>query len=313
MTQYAILQKEDILEILSRYDLDLKSYDPIDQGEGSSTYLLRTEQRQFVLTLFEIDHIRAVNMGKLLGLLEKYKFPTSRVYAPENGGPVIGYGGKPVLIKPYITGQVMAVPNEDMISQVGTAMATLHKIPCPDYLPHRYAYGLQTYSDLLDCGIDQEYEDWLAGRLVHLKQRIPARLPRGLIHGDVFRDNVLFVGQTFKALIDFEDACQYYRVFDLGMAVVGLCTEGKQIKLTKVRSLVKGYQTINVLEEQEKKVLRLFIEYAAIALSSWRFWKYNIHTPIAEKADKHMEMVSVANHARAIPKEEFWDSVFDRK
>lgn len=311
MTQYSKLQEKEIQEILSKYELDLTGYESIEEGEGSSNYLVRTAHGNYVLTVFEIEFYRVVNLSKLLRWLEENEFPTTRVKESANGDAVTSFHGKPVLIKPYITGQVMEVLDENMIRQVGAAMAQLHEIPYPDYLPDQHAYGLQSFPSVMKSGIDLEYENWLAQRYEFLKERIPVGLPRGLIHGDVFRDNVLFVGKAYKALIDFEDACQYYRVFDLGMAVVGMCTEGKQIKLTKVRSLVEGYQYINVLEEKEKEALRLFIEYAAIALSSWRFWKYNIHTPIAKKADKHMEMVSIANNASGIPKTIFMDSVFE--
>ena len=162
----------------------------------------------------------------------------------------------------------------------------------------------------MEKGINLEYEDWLAQRYKILKQKIPSGLPRGLIHGDVFYDNVLFDGKTFKALIDFEEACHYYKVFDLGMAVVGVCTEDLQVRLTKVRSLVDGYQNIRVLEEKEKESLQLFVEYAAIATSSWRFWKYNIDTPIAEKSDNHYEMANIAKEVRRIPKVKFMNTVF---
>ena len=143
-----------------------------------------------------------------------------------------------------------------------------------------------------------------------LSNEIPPGLPRGLIHGDLFYGNVLFAGKTFKAIIDFEDACQYYQVFDLGMAAVGLCTEDFIVSMTKVRSLVGGYQKNKVLAEQEKEALQLFIEYAAIATSSWRFWKYNIDWPIAEKAGKHWEMVKIAKAVRAIPQAKFMNTVF---
>ena len=116
--------------------------------------------------------------------------------------------------------------------------------------------------------------------------------------------------KKFKALIDFEEACQYYKVFDLGMAVVGLCTEESKVRLPKVRSLVNGYQEIRVLEEAEKEFLPLFIEYAAIATSSWNFWKYNIDTPIAELSGKHWKMVNIAMDASAIPGEIFMSAVF---
>ena len=143
-----------------------------------------------------------------------------------------------------------------------------------------------------------------------LRGTIPSGLPRGLIHGDVFYDNVLFDGKKFKALIDFEEACQYYKVFDLGMAVVGLCTEGSKIILPKIRSLVKGYHTIRMLEGAEKKVLQLFVEYAAIATSSWRFWKYNIDTPIAELSQKYWDIVNISKAASTISHEKFIKTVF---
>ena len=311
MTQYSKLQAKDIQDILSMYELDLTGYESIEEGEGSSNYLVRAAVGNYVLTVFEIDHNRVVNMSKLLRWLEENEFPTTRVKESANGDAVTSFHGKPVLIKPYITGQVMDVLHEDLIAQVGAAMAQLHEIPYPDYLPDRHAYGLHTFPSVMESGIDLEYESWLAQRYEFLKERIPVGLPRGMIHGDVFRDNVLFEGKTFKALIDFEDACQYYKVFDLGMAGVGLCTEGSQLRLTHMRSLVEGYQNIRMLEKKEKEVLQLFVEYAAIATSSWRYWKYNIHTPLPEKSEKHYEMVNIAKYASGIPKALFMNSVFE--
>lgn len=310
MTHYSELQEKDIQGILRRYKLDLISYAPIEEGAGSSNYLVRTEQIRCVLTVFEIDHNRVVNLCKLLCLLEEYKFPTTRYLELANGNAVTSFQGKPVLLKPYISGQVVKDLSNNLLSQVGAVMANLHKIPYPDYLPDGHAYGMHTFPSIMETGIDLEYENWLAQRYENLQQKIPPGLPRGMIHGDVFYDNVLFEGKTFKALIDFEDACQYYKVFDLGMAAVGLCTEDTQLRLTKVHSLVEGYQNIRVLEVKEKEVLQLFVEYAAISTSSWRFWKYNIDTPISEKSGKHYEMVDIAKNAGGIPKAKFTNTVF---
>jgi len=112
--------------------------------------------------------------------------------------------GKPVLLKPYIVGQVVENMDENMVSQVGAAMASLHEIPNPHYLPGQHAYGLETFPRVMGKGINLEYENWLAQRYDFLMQTIPSGLPRGLIHGDVFYDNVLFDGKKFKAIIDFK-------------------------------------------------------------------------------------------------------------
>jgi len=150
----------------------------------------------------------------------------------------------------------------------------------------------------------------LAQKHATLIKEMPSGLPRGLIHGDVFYDNVLFEEGKFKALIDFEEACHYYKIFDLGMAVVGVCTEDFKLSLLKVRSLIDGYQKMGALDQKEKEYTQLFVEYAVIATSSWQFWKYHIDTPMAEKSDKHSEMVRIAKNVRAIPKEKFMGAVF---
>jgi homoserine kinase type II len=311
MAQYSKLQESEIREILSRYELKVIYYAPIEGGAGNSSYFVRTTHKQYILTVFEIENFRIVNLCKLLRLLEEYGFPTTRVQKLANGYMVTSFQGKPVLVKPYITGQMRRDLDENMVRQVGSALARLHKIPSPEFLPGQHAYGLETFPTVMERGIDPGYENWLAQRYDILLQTIPTELPRGLIHGDVFFDNVLFEGETFKALIDFEDACHYLNVFDLGMASVGLCTKDSKVSLSKIRSLVNGYQQVRVLEPKEKEFLQLYVEYAAIATSSWRFWKYNIVTPITEKSDIHYEMVNIAKDVKGIPEAEFMNSVFE--
>ena len=67
-------------------------------------------------------------------------------------------------------------------------------------------------------------------------------MPKGLIPGDIFFDNVLFRNENIQAIIDFVEACHYYFVFDLGMSTLGLCRTDGEIDLTKTRALIEGYQ-----------------------------------------------------------------------
>jgi homoserine kinase type II len=213
-------------------------------------------------------------------------------------------------VKHFITGQVVKALDEEMIAQVGNAMGRLHQIPAPQFLPEQHAYGLETFHGIIGQGIDAAYENWLEQQVDVLRRKIPTGLPRGLIHGDVFSDNVLFEGDVLQAVIDFEEACSQPYVFDLGMAVVGLCTQDGEIRLPKARPLIAGYQQARKLERAEQGALQAFVQYAAAATSSWRFWKYNIHTPTPEKSKDHQEMVEVARNASAISPEAFSKLVF---
>ena len=310
MAQYVKIQESDIYQIMSEYALHPIDYEFIDGGAGNTSYWLRTAQNQFVLTVFEIDSGLVSNICDLLFLLEKYAFPTTRIQKLANGDSLTSYQGKAVLLKPYIIGAVEKELDATMLAQTGEMMGRLHAIPGPDSLPDIYQYGLQTFPPLMKQGIHQEYENWLAEKYIYLKENISEDLPRGLIHGDLFFDNVLFAGKELKAIIDFETACKFYQVFDLGMALVGLCLKDSQVDLKKARLFLNAYQKIRTLEVQEKESLKLFVEYAAIATSSWGFWKYNIDTPIAEKAETHMEMAEIANNVNAIPNRIFMDRIF---
>ncbi|MCK5222230.1 MAG: hypothetical protein KAR14_11670, partial [Candidatus Aminicenantes bacterium] len=83
-----------------------------------------------------------------------------------------------------------------------------------------------------------------------------------------------------------------------------------EIILPKVRALVKGYQMIRMLENAEREILQLFVEYAALATSSWRFWKYNIDTPITELSQRYIEMANIAKAAGAISNEKFMKEIY---
>jgi len=310
MAQYVKLQERDIHQLMSAYGLDPIDYEFIDGGAGNTSYWLKTTQNEYVLTVFEIEPDIVSNVCDLLFLLEKCAFPATRIQKLANGDSLTSYQGKSVLLKPYIIGAVEKELDATMLAQTGEMMGRLHAISSPNSLPDSYQYGFQTYPPLIKQGIHQEYENWLAEKYIYLKENISENLPRGLIHADLFYDNVLFDGKEFKAIIDFEAACKYYLVFDLGMALMGLCTNNLQVDLKKACSFLNGYQRIRVLEEQEKESLKIFVEYAAIATSSWRFWKYNIDTPIAEKSEKHMEMAAIANNANAIPNRIFMDTIF---
>ena len=115
----------------------------------------------------------------------------------------------------------------------------------------------------------------------------------------------LFEHKKLKAVLDFEDALCHEKVFELGMGIVGLCRKGTTVVLEKARALVQGYQQIRELKEREKNALQFYTEYAAAAVSCWRFWKYHIAAPDAKKSDKHWPMVHLAENTRGIPESTF--------
>jgi len=312
MATYIQLQESNVREIAGLYGLDLVDFAPIEGGTSRSNYLLHTRQGRYVLRVFSAKMLDpATRLGELLLLLEEYKFPTPRLLPSVRGEAATMYRETPVMIKAYIVGQVYRELDQTMLRQVGAAMARLQQLSVPVHLLDKPMYGIPHLSSIVGHGPDPEYETWMVQRLGHLEQRIPQDLPESFIHSDMFYDNVLFVGKKLKAIIDFEDAIYYYKGFDLGIGIVGLCSTESVVALDKARALVAGYQRIRQLEEKEKETLQLFIEYAATLVSCWRYWKYDIDTPIAKKARNHWPMVRIAEEIGRIPPARFLEAVFD--
>lgn len=314
MANYTILEKQDIADICEYFGLTITAHVPMDGGAGNSSYLFTTtEGTKLVVTVCDDKPLAHVTeLVHLLQHLAAEGFTTNQIVRPidEQRDPVMVLKGKPVMVKHYLEGAVAETRNEAMLEQVGERMAALHQISAPDYLLTTHPYGKELFLNVTQEGIDPVYEAWLADRAAHLHAALPTTLPTCLIHGDLYFDNILFEGERLKALIDFEEACHYSRVFDLGMAIQGNCTEMDDFNLQKATALVRGYEQGQALETVEKKSLKLFIEYAAIATSYWNFWKFNIDEPLPEKANRHLQPAKLADAIRAIPQDVFNQTVF---
>ncbi len=312
MASYTQLNVQQIDHLAKLYDLTVDSYRPMEGGAANSSYLLETTQGTYVLTVYEDKSTTQVeNMGKTLRHLARHDFPTAALVAATGGEAAVEYKCKPVLVKEYLKGRVMKKMEPGMLAQVGAALARLHQLPAPDHLSQKHPYGLEQFSTFLGLDIDPRYDAWLSQRLAYLEGNTPTDLHRALIHGDLFYDNVLFLDGKIRAIIDFEEACYYYKVFDLGMALLGICGLDGSLNLEKAKALIAGYLGGGELQETERNALQLMVETAAVATACWRFWKYNLHDPTPERAGKHWEMAGFADQVHAMPRDKFMAGVFE--
>jgi homoserine kinase type II len=320
MATYTQLNPDEIQKLAEHYNLQISDCAPLNGGNGNSSYLIKVDQASYVLTVCDdktFDEV--IKMGQLLVLLKQHKIPCNRLIPTQNGGILTTYStaivNKAVMLKEYIQGEVVEHLDKLMLFEIGKQAAQLNEVTAPNYLPTNHPYGLHLFSKVIGLSIDPEYEAWIAKEIEYLQQHLSDDLPRGLIHGDLFFDNLLFddtsSGWIFKAIIDFEEACHYYSVFELGMAAIGTCVDdGTRVNLEKVRALVAGYQQIRSLQLIEKQSLQLFIRYAAVATSYWRFNKYNIEEADTNKTDHHWQMVQMAKAISDMPTKQFMTEVF---
>lgn len=289
----------------------VSSFESIAGGAENSSYLLGTDQGRMVLTLFESKTMEeAQRLGKLLGYLERESFSSTRVLPMTSGDLVNSHQGKAVMLKHYLDGKVLKELSEDRLRQLGGTLAQLHALSAPNFLPEEPAFGLGRIRLGLDEVRDEAFRDWLIELGDWVEQELGGDLPSGLVHADLFQDNVLFAGERLLAVIDFEDAGRYKLVYDIGMAIVGTCLAGIEIAWPKAAALVAGYEEMRLLEKRERTALQASVVYGAISTSYWRYWKYNIYQPTSERTDKHLEMKAVADWISSIAADIFLERIF---
>lgn len=306
MASYSTLSFPQINEIFATYGLSpVEKYEPLSGGLENTSFLVSASHQQYVLTVLEQKSLRKTQeLASLLNHLFTHTFYTSRVIETAAGDVVSTYRGKPVLLKYYIPGEITPDLSDEAMVAIGRQMAHLHTIPAPPYLPTEYGYGQQAFGELF-LRTDEPFVGWLQEKHIFIRENLRNDLPRALIHGDVFYDNVIR-SEAGVAITDFEEACYYYRIFDLAMAVVGTCAPEGTILLPKVRALLVGYEAVHRLELVEKTKLRATVVYAAVAAAFWRYRQYHVVNPDEAMKNHHRAMQRIADDAFDRTDEEFY-------
>jgi len=297
MALYARLDKAAVEGLARRFGIDdITAFSVLDGGSENSNYCVETNSGKYVLTLCDQKSLKhATDLANLLVYLTDHGIRTSRVVVPPKEPIVILHDEKPVMLKHYVDGVIAANLTGNLLVQLGEEMARLHDISAPSFLPKSFPYGCSYFSEVTNTNLDHAYVDWLSERNSYLQKRIPQNLPTTLIHGDVFFDNIIVKDDQLMAIVDFEEACHYYRSFDLGMVIVGACRNRHGISFQKARRFLRGYQNDMTLQSVERECLKTFAVYAAVATSFWRFRQYHLLRPEPLLYDKHVEMQTLAD------------------
>lgn len=312
MAGYTQLTGREIAGLVAEYPVgSVLEHAPLAGGFANSSYLLRTGSGRYVLTVCDEKGAEEIQgLAALLEHLRRASFPTTRLVVTSRDKAWVRWDDRTVLLKEYVEGAPCRELGRDMLLQVGALMARLHQVPAPEHLPREFPYGILSFDDVLDAEVSPAYRSWLEEKRERIASGLEGDLPRALVHGDMFWDNMVFQNGELAAIIDFEEACHYHRAFDLGMCIVGTCAEGRRLSLQKASWLVSGYESVVRLESEERTALKLLAEYGAVATSFWRFRQYNLRAPCWADADRHLEMTELADWIAAVDGEELRAELF---
>lgn len=258
---------DDFVEILSRYNLGAYvGSQPIHEGTVQTNYCLETTQGRFVLRYYENRSRESVLFERdLLLYLNERHYPCPAPFANVQSEYVGVYREKPCVVFEFIEGRPVEHPGAFHQQQLIQKAAELQRLTegfCSAYTPYRWNYDpdlcwtlARTEAARINTGNAQEKCAWLAHELTTLD--LPPTSPKGICHCDFHFSNVLFRGDEFAALLDFDDANWTFLQFDL----VGLIESGAWphtaavLDLTAARRVVQGYTAHRPLSPAEQKHL----------------------------------------------------------
>jgi len=181
------------------------------------------------------------------------------------------------------------------LTSLGAVMARMHEVPPAECFPTEFKMGWTLFERMFahaeESGERTPFPWMLRGESTALRESIPAGLPQGILHGDLFPDNVLGSEGEVTAILDLEEAWIGPRAFDLVMAYVGFGWDGSEPSEERWQALLSGYQSVRSLTEDEWSALPNLHRYATLSIAAWRYWKHNMSQPDEELADRYLEMV----------------------
>src|SRR6202166_1000847 len=274
MAVYTDVAAEELEAFLAGYDIgELLAYKGIAEGVENSNFLVHTSAGNFILTLYE-KRVAAADLPFFLGLMEHLASRGITCPQPvkDRDGVMLGtVAGKPAAIITFLDGMWLRRPAAGHCGALGEALARLHRAGADFPGKRANTLSVEGWRPLYDAvaarcdGVRPGLSAVLAAELKQLEAAWPRDLPQGVIHADLFPDNVFFLGDKLSGLIDFYFACTDTLSFDVAICLNAWCFEADHsYNVTKGRALLKSYAKARPLSPAEWEKLPLLARGAAL-------------------------------------------------
>ncbi len=284
MAVYTEFGDEEFAAFMTGYDLGaVLSVKGIAEGVENSNYLLVTEKGQFILTLYE-KRVHPADLPFFLGLMEHLSSHGISCPLPvrdRSGRALSHLASRPAAVVTFLPGLWVRRPQAAHCAAVGAAMARLHLAGEGFALTRRNALSVSGWRPLYDScrgradtvqpGLSAEIED----ELDFLEANWPRGLPEGVIHADLFRDNVFFLGDRLSGIIDFYFACNDAFAYDIAIGINAWCFEADvSLNITKARAFLSGYQSVRQPTKAEVAALPILARGSALRFLLTRLYDW---------------------------------------
>ena len=304
MAVYTMIEEEALHNLLLGYDIgQAVTCHGITEGVENSNYKLTTTTGDFILTIYE-KRVAPNDLPFFMGLmthLSQAGYPCPTPIADKNQCVLQTHADKPLAIVSFLQGQSHATPTPHHCYQAGAVLARLH-LAAADFTDgknamtmRRNALGQSAWQGLFETCYDTaktltddfkqlDLKQVLATIDKEWPQELPQELPKGIIHADLFPDNVLFADNDndnikISGVIDFYFACYDFLAYDLAIMLNAWCFDTPDtLNHKKSSALIDGYVSQRQLSDGEWEALPLLVRGAAMRFFLTRLYDWE-HTP----------------------------------
>ena len=287
MAVYTKLSESDINNFFSKYNLgEIKSYKGIKQGIENTNYFVQTKKGKFILTVYE-KRIEEKDLPFFISLMRNLydkNFPSPQPMININGSYISEILGKKAAVVSFLEGNAKEVLNPNDCYEVGINTAKLHLITKNLTGTRKNKLSINSWRKIYnrvknDCSkIHSNLPNIIEKNLDEIEKNWPKNIPSGIIHADLFPDNIFFMNNKLSGIIDYYFSCNDFYAFEIAICLNALCFEGKSENLsfnvTKAKKFIDGYSSVRKINEEEKLNLKILCQGAAIRFLLTRVFDY---------------------------------------
>jgi homoserine kinase type II len=277
MAVYTKFTKKNIEEILSNYSIGkLNSFEGIQEGIENTNYFLLVDNKKYILTIYE-KRVKSADLpffSKLMTGLNEANFKCPIPILNNKKKAITDYSSKKMMIVTFLEGKAKQTLTPQNCELVGSEVAKMHEITKKFSSKRQNDLSVNSWRKLFNSVKDEcskihpDLSKLIEANLQDVEKNWPQSLPSGIIHADLFNDNIFFQNEKFSGFIDFYFSCNDYYAFEIAICFNALCFDGLQNNLsfnvTKAKNFIDGYNSIRELTENEKINIKTLSQGAAL-------------------------------------------------
>ena len=276
MAVYTSLSQSEVENFISKFNIGrLKSYTGISGGVTNSNFFINTDNCEAVLTVFEELNFEDLDYYfNFMHHLSSHGFSCPSPISDIHNNYIHDLKGKPAALISKLSGKVFEEISDEQLIEFAKSFAEMHLISLNFKTRKKNERGLQWMKDTFSMFADKissDQRELISDELSFL-ENIPEDLPRGVIHADLFRDNVLFEEDRLGGIIDFYYACDDFFIYDIAIVINDWCVDHNGIIVEKRKKLfIEAYDSVRKINNNEHDALNSYLRLAAMRFLISRF------------------------------------------